>query len=64
MPEKPPSVGRPARNQATLKHTHVLGVFDYLKADYSEQTFPRYSHEGYLIGVIEDGVHDVWCQCV
>ena len=57
-----PPAGRPPRNDATLKHTDLLGGFDYLYADYTKQTFPRHSHEEYLVGVIEDGVHDVWCR--
>ncbi|MDU8929250.1 AraC family transcriptional regulator [Alisedimentitalea sp. MJ-SS2] len=62
MPDTHAPAGRRPRNEATLKHTDLLGGFDYLRADYTEQTFPRHSHEEYLVGVIEDGVHDVWCK--
>lgn len=62
MPEAHNPVGRRPSNEATLKHTELLGGFDYLRADYTKQTFPRHSHEEYLVGVIEDGVHDVWCK--
>ena len=59
--EKTPA-GRPPRNNATLNHTGLLGGFDFLAADYRKQTFPRHAHEEYLVGVIEGGVHDVWCE--
>ena len=62
MPRTQTPVGRRPRNEATLKHTDLLGGFDYLRADYTKQTFPRHSHEEYLVGLIEDGVHDVWCK--
>lgn len=62
MISKLTSPGRPPRNSAILNHTNLLGGFEFLKADYSHQTFPSHSHEEYLIGVIERGVHDVWCQ--
>ena len=62
MPTKLVTAGRPPRNEATLRHTPFLGGFDYLTADYAHQTFPRHAHEEYLVGVIESGVHDVWCQ--
>lgn len=56
------SAGKPPRNKAILKYSDLLGGFECLQADYSKQTFPRHSHEEYLVGVIEDGVHDVWCR--
>lgn len=62
MPDTTTPAGRRPKNDATLKHTDLLGGFDYLRADYTKQAFPRHSHEEYLVGVIEDGVHDVWCK--
>lgn len=62
MPDTHAPAGRRPRNEATLKHTDLLGGFDHLRADYTKQTFPRHSHEEYLVGVIEEGVHDVWCK--
>lgn len=62
MSETANKVGRRPKNDAILKHTNLLGGFDYLRADYKKQTFPRHSHEEYLIGVIENGIHDVWCR--
>ena len=54
--------GRPPNNQAVLTHLDLLGGFDYLAANYRCQDFPRHTHDEYLIGLIETGVHDVWCR--
>lgn len=54
--------GRPPLNQAVMKHVSNLGGLDYLSADYRRQDFPRHAHDEYLIGLIERGVHDVWCR--
>nr|WP_246728133.1 AraC family transcriptional regulator [Mesorhizobium japonicum] len=45
-----------------MKHSDVLGGLDYLAADYYRQDFSRHVHSEYLIGLIERGVHDVWCR--
>jgi AraC-like DNA-binding protein len=45
-----------------MKHVTNLGGLDYLSADYRKQDFPKHSHDEYLIGLIERGVHDVWCR--
>ncbi|CAN7762626.1 AraC family ligand binding domain-containing protein [Mesorhizobium sp. LjNodule214] len=54
--------GRPPRNRAVMKHSDVLGGLDYLAADYHRQDFSKHIHNEYLIGLIERGVHDVWCR--
>ena len=54
--------GRPPNNEAVLKHADLMGGLHYLAANYSRQEFPRHVHQEYLIGVIESGVHDVWCR--
>ena len=54
--------GRPPNNEAVLKHTDLMGGLHYLAANYSRQEFPRHVHQEYLIGLIESGVHDVWCR--
>ena len=54
--------GRPPNNLAVLKHTDLMGGLHYLAANYSSQEFPRHVHQEYLIGLIESGVHDVWCR--
>ena len=54
--------GRPPQNRAVMKHVANLGGLDYLSASYRIQDFPRHVHEEYLIGLIERGVHDVWCR--
>lgn len=33
-----------------------------MKAHYVHQTFKPHAHEGYVIGVIEGGIHDGWCR--
>ncbi|WP_246094027.1 MULTISPECIES: AraC family ligand binding domain-containing protein [Mesorhizobium] len=45
-----------------MKHSDVLGGLDYLAADYHRQDFSKHVHNEYLIGLIERGVHDVWCR--
>ena len=54
--------GRPPNNEAVLKHADLMGGLHYLAANYSRQEFPRHVHQEYLIGLIESGVHDVWCR--
>src|SRR5258708_4030703 len=54
--------GRPPQNRAVMKHVGYLGGLDYLTANYRKQNFPKHVHEEYLIGLIERGVHDVWCR--
>jgi len=54
--------GRPPQNRAVMKHVGYLGGLDYLAANYRKQDFPKHVHEEYLIGLIERGVHDVWCR--
>ncbi len=54
--------GRPPQNRAVMKHVGYLGGLDYLTANYRKQDFPKHVHEEYLIGLIERGVHDVWCR--
>lgn len=45
-----------------MKHVGYLGGLDYLVANYRKQDFPRHAHDEYLIGLIDRGVHDVWCR--
>ncbi|PBC04195.1 AraC family transcriptional regulator [Mesorhizobium sp. WSM3860] len=54
--------GRPPQNRAVMKHSDVLGGLEYLAADYHRQDFARHVHNEYLVGLIERGVHDVWCR--
>ena len=54
--------GRPPNNEAVLKHADLMGGLHYLAANYSRREFPRHVHQEYLIGLIESGVHDVWCR--
>lgn len=54
--------GRPPHNRAVMKHSDVLGGLDYLVADYHRQDFSKHVHNEYLIGLIERGIHDVWCR--
>jgi AraC-like ligand binding domain len=54
--------GRPPQNRAVMKHSDLLGGLDYLAADYHRQNFSKHVHDEYLVGLIERGVHDVWCR--
>jgi AraC-like DNA-binding protein len=54
--------GRPPQNRAVLKHAEWLGGLEYFRAQFHKHEFPRHFHDDYLIGVIECGVHDVWCR--
>lgn len=45
-----------------MKHADYLGGLDYLEAHYRQHDFPRHIHDEYLIGLIERGIHDVWCR--
>lgn len=37
---------------------------EVLRASYGAQDFSPHAHDAYLIGLIEDGVHSVWCRGV
>lgn len=37
-------------------------ALESLKAHYVKQSFKPHAHDEYLIGVIESGVHSVWCR--
>lgn len=54
--------GRPPHYRAVMKHSDILGGLYYLAADYHRQDFSKHVHNEYLIGLIERGVHDVWCR--
>jgi AraC-like DNA-binding protein len=54
--------GRPPSNQAVLTHVDLLGGLDCLTASFRHHDFPRHTHADYLIGLIDTGVHDVWCR--
>lgn len=50
------SAGRNARReQASFMHVDELGGLGVLQATYRRQTFSRHSHEGFCVGVIDDG---------
>jgi hypothetical protein len=42
--------------QAKFWHADDIGRLELLKATYISHSFPRHTHEGYVIGVIERGV--------
>ncbi|OAN17849.1 AraC family transcriptional regulator [Photobacterium jeanii] len=44
-----------AKERADYKITDELGGLEILDAEYEKQNFSRHSHEGYTIGVIENG---------
>lgn len=43
------------REQASFMHVDELGGLGVLQATYRRQTFSRHSHEGFCVGVIDDG---------
>lgn len=50
------SAGRKGRQeQANFMHVDDLGGLEVLQATYRRQTFSRHSHEGFCVGVIDDG---------
>lgn len=44
-----------SREQAHFMHVDDLGGLEVLQATYRRQTFSRHSHEGFCVGVIDDG---------
>jgi AraC-like DNA-binding protein len=58
-----PSIsGRPPLQEAVIwRPAHLDGV-EALKARYTHQEFLPHRHEGFLLGVIEEGAHAVWCR--
>ncbi|WP_134096077.1 AraC family transcriptional regulator [Novosphingobium sp. PhB55] len=54
--------GRPPQNRAVMRHAEWLGGLEYFRAQFQKHDFPKHFHDDYLIGVIERGVHDVWCR--
>ncbi len=43
------------REQADYLHLRELGGLELLKAHYHQTQFSKHTHEGYCIGVIEEG---------
>ena len=43
------------QEQANYLHVSELGGLELLKAHYHQTQFSKHVHEGYCIGVIEDG---------
>ena len=43
------------REQADYLHVRELGGLELLKAHYHQTQFSKHTHEGYCIGVIEEG---------
>jgi len=50
----------PTKERATFSIADELGGIDLLDADYHHQNFSRHSHEGYTIGVIENGAQQFY----
>ncbi len=48
-------MSRRPREQVHYLHLKELGGLEMLSAQYYQQTFSRHVHEGFCIGVIEDG---------
>lgn len=48
-------MSRKSREQVNYLHLEELGGLEMLKASYFQQEFSRHVHEGFCIGVIEEG---------
>ncbi|HEY0212237.1 MAG TPA: AraC family transcriptional regulator [Paenirhodobacter sp.] len=52
----------PQKDRATLRSLPDLYGIETLSARYLRQNFKPHAHDEYLFGVIEGGVHAVWCR--
>ncbi len=52
------------RNEAVVWRPDGLPGVEALRATYVDQDFKPHAHAGYLLGLIEGGVHSVWCRGV
>lgn len=50
------------QDQASIRSLPELYGIETMSARYLRQTFKPHAHDEYLIGVIDGGVHDVWCR--
>ncbi|MGF1757680.1 AraC family transcriptional regulator [Photobacterium sagamiensis] len=50
-----PASNKTAKEQAKYSYADELGGLEVLEAKYHHQNFSRHSHEGYTVGVIEQG---------
>lgn len=58
------AASRGERDRASLRRLPGLHGIETLSAHYRRQAFKPHAHDDYLLGVIEDGVHAVWCRGV
>ncbi len=54
--------GRPPMDDAVIWHPVHLERVEALKARYVRQQFVPHRHDGFLLGIIEQGTHAVWCR--
>jgi AraC-like DNA-binding protein len=54
--------GRPPREDALIWRPAGLVGVEALAARYTRQEFLPHRHDAFLIGIIEHGVHTVWCR--
>ncbi len=50
------------KDRATLRRAPDLYGIETLSARYWRQTFKPHAHDEYMLGVIDGGVHAVWCR--
>ncbi|WP_226341219.1 AraC family transcriptional regulator [Gemmobacter serpentinus] len=60
MTETPTPLEKPDR--AVLRRLPGFFAIETLEARYLRQSFKPHAHDEYLIGVIDGGVHSVWCR--
>jgi AraC-like DNA-binding protein len=58
----PGTSGRPPREDAIIWRPAGLVGVEALAARYTRQEFLPHRHDAFLIGIIEHGVHSVWCR--
>lgn len=49
-------------DRASVRHRPELHGIETLSAHYLRQSFKPHAHDEYMFGVIDGGVHDVWCR--
>jgi len=60
--DAPSITGRPPLQEAVIWRPANLDRVEALRARYTHQEFLPHRHEGFLLGVIEEGAHAVWCR--
>lgn len=49
-------------DRVSIRRPLLKGSLETMKAQYVKQSFKPHAHDEYVIGMIESGVHSVWCR--